>query len=253
MSERTALITGGGGGFGRATASVLAAEGYRVCLADNNLGAAEGTVRELADLGYEAVPLELDVTDAAAFHDAAREIASRFGSIDFLFNNAGVNGTVAAIEEYPLDDFDLVIDVNLRGVFHGLRSVLPIMAAQGSGSIVNTASMAALLGVRRQIAYVASKAAVVAMTRVAAHEYAPHGIRVNAICPGPTNTAMMHEFLSLAGPDPAAILENMKTRIPLGRPGEAHEIAALVTFLASDASSYITGIAIPIDGGRSVA
>jgi NAD(P)-dependent dehydrogenase (short-subunit alcohol dehydrogenase family) len=175
-----------------------------------------------------------------------------FGGIDGFFNNAGVEGVVAPMTSYPTDVFDQVVAVNLRGVFLGLKHVMAVMSQAGRGSIVNTASVAGLVGTAGIAPYVATKHAVVGITRVAALEGAPAGVRVNAVCPGPVESRMMgtleEGFISLAGaPDRAAARATITGMIPGGRYAQASEVADVVAYLLSDRSSYISGAAIPVD------
>jgi NAD(P)-dependent dehydrogenase (short-subunit alcohol dehydrogenase family) len=180
----------------------------------------------------------------------AAAVAERWGGIDCFFNNAGILGAVRPLVDYPEETFDRVLAVNVKGVWLGLKTVAPLLRARGGGVIVNTASIAGLRGSRNLVAYTASKHAVVGLTRTAALELAPDGIRVNAVCPSPIETAMVRALEEGASPaNPAAFHERMAATIPLRRYGTAEEVAALVTFLCSADANYITGGIYTVDGG----
>ena len=218
-----------------------------VDLASADLDAAVGAIE---GAGGTALSVPADVTNSAqvaGYVDAAREA---FGRVDVLFNNAGIEGTYAPMIEYPEESFDQVIAVNVRGVWLGIKYAAPAMIASGGGSIVNTASVAGLLGSRGISPYSASKHAVAGLTKSAALELATSGVRVNAVCPGPIETRMTRSLeANFGGDDADDIRKRFRERLPVQRYGEPHEVAALVAFLASDEASYITGSLYPIDGG----
>jgi NAD(P)-dependent dehydrogenase (short-subunit alcohol dehydrogenase family) len=210
----------------------------------------DAAVAAVESAGGAALAVEGDVTHAADVERYATLAVGRFGGIDCLFNNAGIEGVVRPLTEYPEDVFDRVIAVNLKGVWLGMKHVAPAMRERGGGAIVNTASTAGLRGSARIIAYVASKHAVVGLTRAAALELTADGIRVNAVCPAPIETRMMRALEAGIDPaDPEAVHRQLAGRNPLGRYGEPEEVAALVTFLCSADASYITGGIYPLDGG----
>jgi NAD(P)-dependent dehydrogenase (short-subunit alcohol dehydrogenase family) len=243
LEGRTVLITGSASGIGRATALAFAREGARLVLGDV-APAGEETAAAARALGVEAHFQRTDVTIPADV-DALVERAIRRGRLDCAVNNAGIEGALAPTAGYPPEDFERVIQVNLIGVWRCLRAEIPAMLGAGGGAIVNTASVAGLVGAGGLSAYVASKHAVVGMTRVAAIEYAKEGIRVNAVCPGVIDTPMV-DRLSLAMPNLREALLAMK---PMGRLGLPEEVAAAVVWLCSDAASFVTGHALAVDGG----
>ena len=252
FSGRTALVTGGGNGIGRATALGFAQRGARVVVVDRDTAAGEAVAGELRALGAEAMFVAADVTRSAEVQAYVRAAVDAFGTIDCFFNNAGIEGTVVPLAEYDEAMFDAVIAVNLKGVFLGLRHVLPVMLRQGRGAIVNTASTAALTGSPGIGPYVASKHGVLGLTRTAAGEVGGAGIRVNAVCPGPTDTRMIHSLAEQSSPDdPAAAAERYHRSIPLGRYATADEVAAVVLFLSSDLAGSVTGAHYTVDGGRT--
>jgi 3alpha(or 20beta)-hydroxysteroid dehydrogenase len=212
-----------------------------VAIADIATEAGERLAAELGGADGRASYHDHDVTDADAWRELVASVESMHGPLDVLVNNAGVQVRSAGIEADDAE-WEKVIAVNQRGVFLGMRAVIPGMVRQGGGSIINVASVAALVGLPGSIPYQASKAAVLGLTRGAAVSYGPDNVRVNAICPGLVVTGMTESA------SPGAV-EAMKTQIPLRRDGRPEEIAAAVLFLASDDSSYITGVALPIDGG----
>ena len=241
VTGKVAVITGGARGMGAAHARALAREGAKVAIADIASEAGEELAAELRGDDGEASYHDHDVTDPAAWQELVTAVERTHGPIHVLVNNAGVQVRSVGIEADD-EEWALVTAVNQRGVFFGMRAVIPGMVKRGGGSIVNVASTAALVGMPGSIPYQASKAAVLGLTRGAAVSYGRDNIRVNAICPGLVVTGMTES----ASPD---AVEAMKAQIPLRRVGQPEEISAAVLFLASDESSYITGVALPIDGG----
>ena len=227
--------------MGAAHARALAREGASVAIADIAAQAGEQLAAEVRAAGGEASYHGHDVTDPDAWRTIVSAVEHTHGPIDVLVNNAGIQVRSTGIEADD-DEWNKVIAVNQRGVFLGMQAVIPGMVRNGGGSIINVASVAALVGLRGSIPYQASKAAVLGLTRGAAVSYGPDNVRVNAICPGLVITGMTESAS-------AAAVDALKAQIPLGRDGRPEEVAAVVVFLASDESSYLTGVALPIDGG----
>lgn len=250
--NKVALITGAGNGIGRAAALGFASRGAKVVVVDRDQAAGEATTGIVRQQGGEALFVAADVTQSADVRNYVKIALDAYGSIDCFHNNAGIEGSVAPTHQYDEDMFDRVMAVNVKGVFLGLRHVLPVMLAQGRGAVVNTASVAGLVASPGMPAYVASKHAVIGLTKTAAGEVARSGIRVNAVCPGPIDTRMIHSLEAMLSPDdPSGVGSRYQANIPLGRYGTAEEVANLVLFLASDLASNITGAHYVVDGGRT--
>ena len=247
LSGKTALITGAGGGIGRATAQLFAREGAAVSLVDLNHEAGENLVREITAAGGRAIFECTDVTRVADCRRAVERTVREFGDIQILFNNAGIIRRASVIE-LSEQDWDAVISVNVKSIFLMCREVIPRMARAQSGSIINTASGWGLAGGARAAAYCASKGAVVLMTKAMAIDHGPQKIRVNCICPGDTDTAMLRNEARQLGANPDRFLCESANR-PLGRIGKPEEVAQAALFLASDAASFVTGTALVVDGG----
>ncbi len=252
FSGKIAVVTGGGGRIGRATSLGFAKGGAKVVVVDRDASLGEGTAGIVKQQGGEAVYVPADVTKSADVQGYVKAALDRFGRIDLFFNNAGIEGKIAPTAEYDEDMFDQVMAVNVRGVFLGLRHVLPVMLKQGAGAIVNTASVAGLTASPGMPAYVASKHAVIGLTKTAAGEVAGQGIRVNAVCPGPIDTRMIQALAEQRSPgDVAGFARTYASMIPRGQYGKPEEIAALVLFLCSDGAANMTGGHYVSDGGRS--
>lgn len=250
MSAPVVIVTGGGGGIGRAACVQLGARGACILVVDRDAAAAEESARLARAAGGDAVAHAADVSDDAQVAGYVRAAEERFGGVDAFFNNAGIEGPIAPIADYPLADFERVFAVNVTGVFLGLKHVIPALQRRGGGAIVNTSSQAGLRGVGGLSGYSSSKHAVIGLSRAAALETAAEGIRVNALCPGPTSTRMMediHTAVRGAGGDPSSFV----ARIPAGRYGEADEIAAAAVWLLLDAPAFLTGAEVPVDGAMT--
>ncbi|WP_291043186.1 glucose 1-dehydrogenase [Herbiconiux sp.] len=254
FTDRVVLITGGGSGLGRATAVRLAEEGATLSLVDVSEAGLAATVEAVSAAAREAKVLTL-VADVSKEEDVDRyvsETLAAFGRIDGFFNNAGIEGRQNLTEDFTSVEFEKVIAINLSGVFLGLEKVLKVMREQGSGMIVNTASVGGIRGVGNQSGYAAAKHGVVGLTRNSAVEYGQFGIRINAIAPGAIWTPMVENSMKQLDPEnPRAAAEQFIQANPTKRYGEAPEIAAVVAFLLSDDASYINAAVVPIDGGQS--
>ncbi|UCE85397.1 MAG: SDR family oxidoreductase [Deltaproteobacteria bacterium] len=244
LTGRSALVTGGASGIGRASARALAAEGARVCVADLNGPGAEDVVKEIGAAGGEAFAFSVDVTSPEENEEMVRATVSRYGGLGIAVLNAGI-AVASSVHEGSLEDWDRVMAVNLRGVFLGMRASSKPMVASGSGAIVATASVAGLIGGRGMPSYYASKHGVIGLVKAAAAEFATRGIRVNAVCPGVIDTPILGPVHGVP-----EFTEGVLAKIhPIGRVGRPEEIANLVVYLASDRASFITGAAYPVDGG----
>ncbi len=247
LPGKTALITGGAGGIGRATALLFAREGATVSIVDLNQEAGEKVVREIASAGGRAIFEFADVTCAGDCRRVVERTVREFGDVDVLFNNAGIIRR-ASVVEISEEDWDAVMAVNVKSIFLMCREVIPIMIAAKGGSIINTASGWGLAGGARAAAYCASKGAVVLMTKAMAIDHGRQNIRVNCICPGDTDTAMLRsEARQLGEPEDRFLCESANR--PLGRMGRPEEIARAALYLASDAASFVTGTALVVDSG----
>lgn len=252
FTGKVALVTGGGNGIGRAASLGFAQRGAKLVVVDRDGAAAEATAGVIRQQGGEALSVTADVTRSAEVQAYVQAALAAYGAIDCFFNNAGIEGAVAPVAEYDEAIFDQVIAVNVKGVFLGLRHVLPVMLRQQRGAVVNTASVAGLVASPGMPAYVASKHAVIGLTKTAAGEVARAGVRVNAVCPGPIDTRMIHSLESMLNPDdPASVGTRYAGNIPIGRYGTAEEVANTVLFLCSDLASNITGGQYVVDGGRT--
>ena len=246
LSNKVALITGGASGIGKASCLLFAREGAKVVVVDLKQEAAEETVREIRDAGGEAAAVAADVSKAKDAENMVAFAEKTFGRLDIAFNNAGVfHPDDDSVTNTSEEIWDMVIDVNLKGVFLGCKYEIPAMLRAGGGSIINTASFVAIMGAAApQIAYTASKGGVLSMTREIAVEFARKNIRANSLCPGPVETPLLKELLS----DPARRNRRL-VHIPPGRFARAEEMANAALFLASDEASYVNGTSFLVDGG----
>ncbi len=246
VDRKVALVTGAAGGIGRASALVFAREGASVVVSDTDAVGGDETVKTIRDSGGEAIFVRADVSDRSDVEALVKKTVDRYGRLDCAFNNAGMAGSVgASTHEYTQEVWDKVIAVNLTGVWLCMQYELRQMLSQGSGAIVNTASIWGLVGAPGAAAYVASKHGVAGLTRAAALEYAPKGIRINAVNPGTIKTKVLDPFIA-AIPDFEAMMAGLH---PIGRIGRPAEVGEGVVWLCSDAASFVVGQNIPIDGG----
>ena len=273
LAGRTAVVTGAGSGIGRASAMRFAEEGVNVVVADVVEESARETVELVEDAGGEATFVAVDVADPASVERMVDVAVEAYGGLDFAHNNAGILTGFAGVEDIEEAQWDRLLDINLKGIWACMKAELPVMEAQGSGAIVNTASEAGLVGMGGLSSYSASKHGVVGLTKSAALEYAGRGVRVNAIAPGPTRTNIQSGMLGGSGGSSVAVFDRIERAVnmgrlvlrtmradfdtsamrdvPMGRIAEPEEMAGAVAFLCSDDASYITGVTVPVDGGQA--
>jgi NAD(P)-dependent dehydrogenase (short-subunit alcohol dehydrogenase family) len=253
LDGRVAVVTGAAGVIGSATIKLLAERGARIVAVDRKQSDLATAIRDLP-ASAEALAVEADVTQEAEVAEYVRAAVDKFGTIDVFYNNAGIEGDIKPIIEYSLESFRRVIDVNVVGVFLGMKHVLPVMLKQNKGSIINTASIAGLLGSPQIAVYSASKHAVIGLTKTASWECTGTGVRVNCVCPGLIDSRMLSTILQGRSPGNAPPPQDrVVDRIPARRLGQAFEVAAIVAFLASDDASYVSGSHYTVDGGRTAA
>lgn len=246
---KTALITGSGAGIGRAAALRFAAEGAKVVVSDVNVKGGEETVVMIEREGGEAVFIKADVSVPEEVDALIANAVEAFGRLDCACNNAGIEGKIVPFTEQPLENFDRIIAVNLRGTFLCLQAEIKQMLKDGGGAIVNLASVAGLIGFPGLAPYVASKHGVNGLTKNAALEYGKQGIRVNSICPGGIDTRMLDSLAVQSSSGRMTSQEMMDPLHPIGRIGKPEEVAELIVWLCSDRASFVTGANIPVDGG----
>lgn len=244
LNDSVALVTGGGSGIGRATAERFAREGANVVVADIAVKGAKETVSQIETNGGTARAIEADVTDAAQVEALVSETVDAYGALDIAHNNAGIEGNNAPTAEQSEDDWDRVLDINLKGVWLGLKHEIPAMIESGGGAIVNTSSIAGRAAAG-PAPYTASKHGVIGLTRAAATEYAREDVRINAVCPGVIETGMVQR----SEEDSSEQIDQFVQMQPLGRMGTPEEIANAVVWLASEEASFVTGNAFPVEGG----
>jgi NAD(P)-dependent dehydrogenase (short-subunit alcohol dehydrogenase family) len=251
LDGRIALVTGAAGVIGAATMRLLAERGARIIAVDRNQQQLQTAIRDLPG-SAQALAVTADVTQEGEVAGYVRGAIDKFGAIDVFYNNAGIEGDIASIVNYSLESFRRVLDVNVVGVFLGLKHVLPVMLKQNRGSIINTASIAGLIGSAEVAAYSASKHAVIGLTKSAAQECMATGVRVNCVCPGLIDSRMLSAIITGRNPGNVPIpTDKIVDRIPARRLGQASEVASVVAFLASDEASYVSGSAYTVDGGRT--
>jgi NAD(P)-dependent dehydrogenase (short-subunit alcohol dehydrogenase family) len=243
-----AFVTGAGSGIGRAAALAFAREGANVVIADVSEQSNQETARLIDERGGRALAVTCDVTRTQDVKAALDKIIGTFGRLDFAVNNAGSEQAITATADLTEEEWDRIVAVNLRGVFLCMKHEIPLMLKQGGGAIVNISSGAGVKGFKGQAAYAAAKHGVVGLTKAAALDYAPQNIRINAVCPGIINTQMMDRFTG----GTAEGRERVISQEPIGRMGEPKEIANAVLWLCSDASSFVVGHAMVVDGGQTV-
>jgi NAD(P)-dependent dehydrogenase (short-subunit alcohol dehydrogenase family) len=253
LDGKVAVVTGAAGVIGAATLRLLAERGARIVAVDRSEQGLHTAIKDLP-ASAQAVAVTADVTSEDEVAGYVRAAVDKFGAIDVFYNNAGVEGDIKPITEYSLQSFRRVFDVNVVGVFLGLKHVLPVMLKQNKGSIINTASIAGLMGSPQVAVYSASKHAVIGLTRSAAWECTATGVRVNCVCPGLIDSRMLSAIIQGRNPGNAPTPhEKIVERIPARRLGQASEVASIVAFLASDEASYVSGSAYTVDGGRTAA
>jgi NAD(P)-dependent dehydrogenase (short-subunit alcohol dehydrogenase family) len=251
LDGKVAVVTGAAGIIGTAAMRLLAERGARIVAVDRKERELQAAIRDLPGAA-EALAVPADVSSEDDVADYVRAAVEKFGTIDAFYNNAGIEGDIAPITKYSLETFRRVLDVNVVGVFLGMKHVLPVMLKQNKGSIINTASIAGLIGSPDIAVYTASKHAVIGLTKAAAVECTGTGVRINCVCPGMIDSRMLSAIIAGRNPGNAPVPdERIVERIPARRLGHAAEVASVVAFLASDEASYVSGSAYTVDGGRT--
>lgn len=243
---KVVVVTGGGYGIGRAACLAFCREGAKVVVADVDVKSSDDTVDLIKKAGGEAIVVKTDVSQEAEVEALVKKTVDAYGGLDCAFNNVGIHKTFTSTIDFTQEDWNKMMDINLKGMWLCMKYEIPQMLKQGKGAIVNASSVAGLIAAPSNPAYPASKHGVIGLTKMSAIEFARRGIRVNCICPGPTTMTRMNEELSEISMD---IIEKMHKKVPMGRTAEPSEIAEAAVWLCSDKASYVTGAALPVDGG----
>lgn len=246
FEEKVVIVTGGGYGIGRAACLAFSRDGAKVVVADVDVKSSEDTVDLVKKAGGDAIVVRTDVSQEAEIEALVRKTVETYGSLDCAFNNVGIHKTFTSTIDFTQQDWNQMMDINLKGMWLCMKYEIRQMLKQGKGAIVNASSVAGLIAAPSNPAYPTSKHGVIGLTKMAAIEFARKGIRVNCICPGPTAMTRMNEELAAIALD---IIEKMNDKVPMGRTAEPREIAEAAVWLCSDKASYITGVALPVDGG----
>lgn len=248
---RTVVVTGGGGGIGRALCTGFAAEGAKVAVLDRALTAAASVVEAIGAAGGQGLAVEGDITERASVDAAVAKVVAELGPIDVLVNNAGWDLFTPFLQTQP-DDWSKLIDINLTGALHMHHAILPAMVERRMGRVINVASDAARVGSTGEAVYAACKAGLIAFSKTLAREHSRHGITFNVVCPGPTDTALLASVTDAAA-DPEKLREAFRRAIPIGRLGQPEDLAGAVLFFASEAASFVTGQVLSVSGGLTMA
>jgi NAD(P)-dependent dehydrogenase (short-subunit alcohol dehydrogenase family) len=243
---KVVIVTGGGYGIGRAACLAFSRDGAKVVVADVDVKSSEDTVGLIKEAGGDAMVVQTDVSQEAEVEALVQKTVKTYGNLDCAFNNVGIHKTFTSTIDFTQKDWNQMMDINLKGMWLCMKYEIRQMLKQGKGAIVNASSVAGLIAAPSNPAYPASKHGVIGLTKMAAIEFARRGIRVNCICPGPTTMTRMNEELAAIALD---IIEKMNDKVPMGRTAEPREIAEAAVWLCSDKASYITGVALPVDGG----
>jgi 2-hydroxycyclohexanecarboxyl-CoA dehydrogenase len=252
MGNRTALVTGGAQGIGRGIAAVLAAQGFRVAIADLNSEAATQAAKDLSEAGGTVIAVEANVTDTASVNAAVRAVADDLGPVEVLVNNAGWDDFMpftATTEDF----WDKVLDINFKGALRVTQAVLPGMAERGFGRIVNIGSDAGRVGSSLESVYSGAKGGIIAFTKTLAREVATKGITANVVCPGPTDTPALRRFIDGQGQNAEKVIGGMVRAVPMRRLGTPEDVGPAVAFFASDAAGFVTGQTLSVSGGLTMA
>ena len=252
MSNRTALVTGGAQGIGRGIAAALAAQGFRVAIADLNIEAATQAAKDLSEAGGTVIAVEVNVTDTASVEAGLRAVTADLGPVEIVVNNAGWDDFMpftATTEEF----WDKILDLNFKGALRVTQAVLPGMIERGFGRVVNIGSDAGRVGSSLESVYSGAKGGIIAFTKTLAREVATKGITANVVCPGPTDTPALRKFANGAGQDAEKVISGMVRAVPMKRLGTPEDVGPAVAFFASDAAAFITGQTLSVSGGLTMA
>ena len=252
MSNRVALVTGGGQGIGRGISEVLGAGGFRVAIADLNAGTAADTARAVTEAGGTAIAVTADVTDSGSVLSAVKTVTSELGPVEVVVNNAGWDDFMNFTDTTE-DFWDRILEVNFKGALRVTQAVLPAMMERGWGRIINIGSDAGRVGSSLEAVYSGAKGGIIAFTKTLAREVASKGITANTVCPGPTDTPALRSFAANSGQDGEKVIAAMTRAVPMRRLAQPADVAAAVAFFASDATGYITGQTLSVSGGLTMA
>ena len=252
MSNRVALVTGGGQGIGRGISEVLGGQGFRVAIADLNVGTAQDTARAVTEAGGTAIAVPADITDTASVLAAVKTVAQELGPVEVAVNNAGWDDFMSFVDTTE-DFWDRILEVNFKGALRVTQAVIPGMMERGWGRVINIGSDAGRVGSSLEAVYSGAKGGIIAFTKTLAREVAAKGITANTVCPGPTDTPALHSFAANSGQDGEKVIAAMTRAVPMRRLAQPSDVAAGVAFFASDATGYITGQTLSVSGGLTMA